>query len=762
MPLAIGSRVGPYEIVARLGAGGMGEVWRARDPRLEREVAIKVVREGTLDRERRQRFEHEARAIGRLQHPNLLVVHDVGEHEGSPYLVTEVLEGATLRELLARPPRALEEVLSWSEAIARGLKAAHARGVVHRDLKPENVLVTADGGLKLLDFGLAKLIETDEGASSGEERTWTQLTAPGIVLGTCAYMAPEQVRGQPVDARADLFAFGAILYELLTGRAPFQRSAPLESLAAILVEPAPPLPANVPAAVAHIVARCLEKDPARRYASADELLTALDAARQAPARAANDARSVAVLPFRNLSAPEGGDELGLGIADAIVTELAAARALVVRPTAAILRFRDRSVAPDEAGRELGVDAIVDGRFQRSGNRLRVTVQLVETATSRPLWATKIDASLEDPFRMQDEISRRVADALAGELAPRAESALRAAPAAGAYELYLRGRAHLAREDLANANLGVDLLEATVRADDRFALGWAALADAYLMIHLEFDPEDVWYQRAEAACARALELEPELPEGRYLRGRLAWSIPGRWDHGLALAECAAAVAARPGLHEAWHRLGTVLCHVSLFEESSACFARAHGINPLDYSSYAVWGFCHLLRFELDEALAISDRVWSETPSPWVGYQRILCRIHLDRIDEAERATDAACRQFPASPLVLSLRALLAALRGDAAETRRQIEIVERNRRALNHYHHAQYEVARSLARIGEPAAALAQLTEAARNGFPCVGFFARDPLLEPLRSVPGFAELLAALERERDGYRRQWREMRVDV
>jgi serine/threonine-protein kinase len=764
MPLAVGSRLGPYEIVAKLGAGGMGEVWRARDPRLEREVAIKLVRGDGLDESRRRRFEHEARAVGRVQHPNLLVVHDVGEHEGEPFLVTELVAGETLRERIERGPLALDEALALAREIALGLGAAHAAGLVHRDLKPENVIVTAEFRVKLLDFGLAKSVGAAAGEGERDARTWTQLTEPGLVVGTCGYMAPEQVRGEWVDQRADLFALGAILHELLSGRAPFARAAPLESLTAILAEPAPRLPPGVPPAVARVVERCLEKEPGRRCASAEELVEALEAARgPAAARAAageSAPRSVAVLPFRGLAGGAENEELGLGIADAIVTELAAARALVVRPTAAILRFRGREVEPRAAGRELGVDAVLDGHFQRAGSRLRVTLQLVETASAQPLWATKIDGSLDDPFRLQDEIAHRVAGALAGELARRPSRAERAAPAAGAYEYYLRGRAHLARESLSAANEAVDALEAAVAADPRFALGWAGLADAYLMLHLEFDPDDDWYRRAEAACARALELDPALPEGRYLRGRLAWSTRGGWDHAAALRECAAAVAARPGLHEAWHRLGTVLCHVSLFDASSACFARAYSINPRDYSSYAIWGFCRLLELRLDEALEISDRVWAETPSPWVAYQRLQCRIHLGRRREAEELTLAACRQFPASPLLVSLRALLAALAGDAAEARRGIEQVERNRRALNHYHHAQYEVATSLAHLGEREAALAQLGEAARNGFPCFDFFARDPLLEPLRGEPGFADLLAGLEREKAGYAGLWAELGV--
>jgi tetratricopeptide (TPR) repeat protein len=443
-----------------------------------------------------------------------------------------------------------------------------------------------------------------------------------------------------------------------------------------------------------------------------------------------------------------------------VTELAAARSLVVRPTAAIVRYVEGEVEPERAGRELGVDAVVDGRFQRAGDRLRVTVQLIEIDGGRPLWADKIDSSLSDPFRMQDEISRRVAAALAAELEAPVRRPVR--PAADAYELYLRGRAHLARESLADARRAVELLEGAVRADARFALGWAALADAYLMLALEFEPGADHHERAEAACTRALELDADLPEGRYLRGRMAWSERGGWDHARCLAECAVAVAGRPGLHEAWHRLGTVLAHVSLLDAAPLCFARAHEINPHDLSSYEIWGFSRLLRFELEPALAMSDEVWREAPSAWAAYQRGLCRLHLGREGDAEEAVASGLRRFPGSPLVESLAALLAALRGDAGEARRRIASVHENRLAINHYHHAQYELARTLAHLGELGPGFAELEAAAVTGFPCLDFFRRDPLLAPLRSGPQWTSFEARLEREQAGFRRLWSSLAVRV
>ncbi len=275
MALPIGTQLGPYSILGRLGEGGMGEVYRARDTRLGREVAVKVLPSSVADDpERLRRFEHEARAAGILSHPALLAVFDVGTHDGAPYIVTELLDGDTLRTHLAAGPVALRTAIDWAAQIARGLAAAHEKGIVHRDLKPDNVVVTRDGRVKIVDFGLAKLMKP---LAMDEASTGALGTIPGVVLGTVGYLAPEQVRGLPVDHRSDVFSFGAVLHEMLCGRRAFLADTPVETMAAILRDPTPSLPETIPSAVAAVVARCLEKDPARRYQSATDVAFDLEA-----------------------------------------------------------------------------------------------------------------------------------------------------------------------------------------------------------------------------------------------------------------------------------------------------------------------------------------------------------------------------------------------------------------------------------------------------------------------------------------------------
>src|SRR5262245_31342961 len=426
----------------------MGEVYRARDTRLGRDVAVKVLPEALAsDPGRLARFEQEARAIAALSHPNILAIHDVGREGPVSYAVLELLQGETLRQRLAAGPLPWRGALELAAPIADGLAAAHARGLVHRDLKPENLFVTSDGRVKILDFGLARKVRPAAGDETSAP-TEAGLTEPGMVVGTPSYLSPEQARGGEIDARSDVFAFGSVLHEMLAGRPAFARGSPAETLVAILRdEPAEP-GASTPSDVAAIVRRCLRKSAAERFQSANDLAFALRAALReaaAPTPGAKDARrSIAVLPFKNLARGSGDEHLGVALADATITELALVDSLLVRPTAAILRFRDRPVEPQEAGRELGVDAVVDGSFQSSGTRARVTVHLVETASARPLWGTKIDASLEDMFAMQDQVSRKIVEALQLRLTPSDERRLAAAevPAAPAYQLYLKGRFHL--------------------------------------------------------------------------------------------------------------------------------------------------------------------------------------------------------------------------------------------------------------------------------------------------------------------------------
>jgi eukaryotic-like serine/threonine-protein kinase len=767
MSLPPGSRLGPYEIVALLGAGGMGQVYRAVDPRLGREVAVKTLTASfAADPERVRRFEIEARAVGALNHPNVLAIYDLGTHEGAPYFVCELLEGASLRERLSTGPLSPRKAVQIAIDIATGLAAAHAKGIVHRDLKPENVFLTRDGRVKILDFGLAKSPLGLAGAQGAMSELDTP-TSPGSVLGTLGYGAPEQLRGQAADQRSDVFALGAVLHEMVSGRRAFHGATPADTLAAVLRQEPSPLPRGLPSALERILTRCLEKEPEQRFHSAHDLGLALESAfaslEETAGRERPPTKSVAVLPFKDLARDPANAHLGLGLADATITELALLRSLVVRPTSRILRYQDAPSGPQEAGRELEVDAVVDGSFQRAGSRLRVTVQLIDTRDGHPLWAKKIDASLDDVFRMQDEVSRSVAEALRVELTPAESGRLGKGPATSgeAYDLYMKGKVRLFRDTLEDTVAAVDFFEKARAADPGFALAWAGLADAYARIAYEYQPEGDWHVRARAMSDKALELDPGLPEGHYVRGRLLWSPPEGWDHAGALRELMSALAARPNLDDAHLRVSGILYHIGLLDEAEHHLDRTLAITP--GHPLAVQNVASLLyhRARYEETVAAAADSLAIVGTAWSYYMLAHAQIRLGRGPAAREALDALSLQANGGEiLALTVRGVLAAGDGDAAEAKRMVEQAERRRKAYGNYHHVQYDAACIHSLLGEPDRAVVWLDEAARNGYPCTALFLRDPLLEPLRAHGGFQELMARLQDESAGYARLYGELRA--
>ena len=491
MPLSAGSKIGPYEVVAPLGAGGMGEVWRARDPRLERDVALKVLPDEMVrDAGRVARFRAEARAASALNHPNIIAVYDIGEDGGRTYLAMELLEGTNLRQLLdgGRPP--LPKALQISCQIAEGLAAAHARGIVHRDLKPENVMLTTDGVVKILDFGLAKA--SPLAASHGDDETTmsaTPATSPGTLLGTVGYMSPEQASGNAADFRSDQFSFGTILYELVTGRRAWKKATPAETLVAILREDprsdfirrsrrsrgrmpdrravprqgsAGPLrldprsrrrrqiprgtPLGYPARRRNSPSRVVEPSPrARRRVAAPAVLgvlalvalVALGAVlwiRLRPGHAAIE--SLAVLPFENGTRDPDSEYLSDGITESLIDQMSRVPALKVMARATVFHFKG-SGDPQEAGRKLGVGAVLAGRISRREGRLSISAELVEVATGARLWGEKYDRPFTDLLRVQDEIASVISDGLRLRLTEPEKRALgrHGTENTEAYELY---------------------------------------------------------------------------------------------------------------------------------------------------------------------------------------------------------------------------------------------------------------------------------------------------------------------------------------
>ena len=421
MRVESGSSLGPYQIVSLLGAGGMGEVYRARDPRLDRDVAVKTIAPNLAgDADALARFQREARAIAALSHPNILAIYDIGSHDGVWYLVTELLQGETLGRRLTRGRLPWKKAVEFAALVADGLAAAHAHGVVHRDLKPENIFVTADDRIKILDFGLAKQASADEGSADAVTRS--SPTEPGSILGTIGYMSPEQVQGLVPDARSDIFALGCVLHEMLSGRRLFQRSSTAETIAAILKDPAPASAdssAGVPGELDRILMRCLEKDRARRFQSAQDLAFALGTLATGPvpvrAVAPPSRASVAVLPFLNLSADPDNEFFADGITEDVIAHLSKVRSIKVISRTSVMKFKKRDQSLREIGEQLGAATVLEGSVRRAGNRVRIVAQLIDRDSDEHLWAETYDRDLTDIFAIQTDVALQIASALRAEL-----------------------------------------------------------------------------------------------------------------------------------------------------------------------------------------------------------------------------------------------------------------------------------------------------------------------------------------------------------
>ena len=507
MSLQPGTKLGAYEIGASIGACGMGEVYEARDTKLDRQVAVKVLPDKLSgDPDFQRRFEREAKALAALSHPNILAVHDFGNADGLFYMVMELLEGQTLAVRLQRgalPPR---KAVDTALQIARGLAAAHDKTIVHRDLKPDNVFITSDGQIKILDFGLAKA--TAPFASDEDSETQARATQPGAVVGTLGYMSPEQVRGHDADHRSDIFATGAVLYEMLVGRAAFTEDSAADTVSSVLQkEPEIPESARTAPALARIITRCLEKKPADRFQSARDLVFALETTSgietggvtaNVEGKDAADSRSIAVIPFVDMSPAKDQDYFCEGMAEEILNALTGIPNLRVAARSSAFRFKGSEHDLREVGRALEVNTVLEGSVRTSGKRLRVTAQLNHVDGGYQIWSRRYDRELEDVFAIQDEIALDIVQALKLELSD-AESprVIRHTKNQEAYHLYLRGRHHWYARSKGALTKAMEYFEQAAEKDPGYALPYVGLVDIYAIQALY----TLWMRRPRASEPR---------------------------------------------------------------------------------------------------------------------------------------------------------------------------------------------------------------------------------------------------------------------
>ena len=618
-----GDTVGPYRISGLLGAGGMGKVYSAVDTRLDRKVAIKIAQERFGGR-----FEREARAISALNHPNICTLYDIGPN----YLVTELVEGETLGDLLQRAPSA-ERSLEIARQVLEALRAAHHAGIIHRDLKPQNIMIRFDGYVKVLDFGLAKWIAPPPAAPAGKTVP-KDMTLSGEILGTIAYMSPEQLLGQKVDQRSDLFALGIILYEMLAGQNPWRRSSTVDTLHAIVHDEPPPLEPKAAAAVelAAVVQKLLRKDPAERYPSAEAVLEALplrpgEAAvprapgwpprsrrrllfgglltavalwlavwgagkwrGRLPAGQPEPIQSLAVLPFENLSHDPEQEYFAEGMTDELITALAKVRALRVVSRTSVMPYKTTRKPLPEIARELKVDAVLEGTVLRDRNRVRITAQLIRGAPEEHLWAQQYEGDLEQVLSLQNSVAQAVTRSIQVKLTPRERTQLATARAVdpAAYDAYLKGRYLWGSPGEEELKKSRDYLEEAIDKDPGYALAWAGLADTYNdLASWGILPVREVAPRARAAAEKALELDNTLAGPLVALAEVKFHYEWDWDGAERL--CRQAIESNPNYGEAHHVYATLLATVGRTREAVAEARKAQQVEPLSpvYGWNVVW-------------------------------------------------------------------------------------------------------------------------------------------------------------------------------
>jgi len=563
MSLSPGTRLGPYEILAAIGAGGMGEVYRARDSRLDRDVAIKVLPEVVAnDPDRLRRFADEARAVAALNHPHICQIHDVGPG----YLVLEYIEGAPLRG-----PMAVEQAVRLALQIASALEAAHARGILHRDLKPANIMVTRDGTAKLLDFGLAKLM-----ASPADAFDAVTQTGEGRVLGTAAYMSPEQAEAQPIDARSDIFSFGAVLYEMLSGSRAFAGRTAAQVLSAVLRDDPPRL--DVPPALEQIVRRCLAKPPLQRFQTVRDLRAALEGL----TAGAGDrpSPSIAVLAFENMSTDKENEYFSDGLAEEIINALTRIPGLKVIARTSAFAFKGKNDDVRRIAEALGVTSVLQGSVRKSGSRIRVTAQLITATDGSHVWSQRYDRELADVFAVQDEIAAAITGALHVRLSAGATPGRRHRPTLPAYEHYLRGvydAQQITPESLARARKH---FERAIELDAAFALAYAGLGHVFhrLAVYGLMPPRDA-LPLMQNEGRRALAKEPSLREGHAVLGASAALLDYDWQEAERHFRLATDDGAAPPLVHVNYAL-TCLLPTGRFEEAVRHMTLALNDDPLN--------------------------------------------------------------------------------------------------------------------------------------------------------------------------------------
>jgi serine/threonine protein kinase len=744
-----GQTISHYRVLVKLGAGGMGEVYRATDTKLGRDVALKVLPpDVAADPERLERFRREARALAAINHPHIVTIYSVEEADGVHFLTMELVEGQSLDHCIPDGGLPLERLAKIAIALADALAAAHEKGIVHRDLKPANVMLTSEGQVKVLDFGLAKEMR----AASYDDATMTSAghTEVGVVMGTPSYMSPEQIAGRAIDHRTDIFSLGVILYEMATGQRPFQGRSSAELASAILRD-TPPLVTNLradlSADLSRIIRRCLEKDPHHRVQTARDIANEFgdlpEAARPSSgasaANATDSGPSVAVLPFQNLSPDPENDYFSDGLAEEILNALSQVEGLSVAARTSSFFFKGKATEISEIASRLRVANVLEGSVRRVGNRVRVTVQLVDVKNGFHLWSERYDRQMEDIFDVQDEIAQAITERLKVTLGGGPK---RSTKNLEAYELYLKGRHYWHQRSPATLRVAVQCFEQAIKLDLQYALAYAGLADCYGILRLYgwVSAEDSRPQ-AQAAVTQALALDPSLWEVNFSRGFYTFYFERAWREAGQHFQKAIAINPRSSLAQIYY--GLFLATQARVNEAVTHITLARKIDPLSpfIHGLASGGFYSLGRFDDTERAA--QQALELQPDYLLGlWLRGLALCGLGRNEEALVSLERAAT-LSRAPIFVGVLGLAYARAGRLDDTTRLLRELE-DRGSRGEYIPAFAPLAIHVGQADLPAIRLMLSDALAESTPPFTLRFTSGQFLDAFRGDPEIDRLLSEI------------------